>query len=130
VWPWKKGTARGIAFSPLYPHVPEAAERNPALGELLALLERAAELPIREQSNHQLGMEVGAVRRKGAGEAEDLQVAADRCGFSRPGQAQLGHRQAADGADHEAGLLLLFSHPGLHGFGPSTSPWNITSASS
>ena len=32
VWPWKKGTARGIAFHPLYPSVPEAAERNPALG--------------------------------------------------------------------------------------------------
>ena len=38
MWPWKKGTARGIALRPLYPSVPEAAERNPAL------LERAAEL--------------------------------------------------------------------------------------
>lgn len=37
MWPWKKRTARGIAFHPLYPSVPEAAERNPALGELLAL---------------------------------------------------------------------------------------------
>ncbi len=37
VWPWKKGTARGIAFHPLYPSVPEAAERIPALA--LALLE-------------------------------------------------------------------------------------------
>jgi hypothetical protein len=27
--------SRGIAFHPLYPSVPEAAERNPALGELL-----------------------------------------------------------------------------------------------
>ena len=35
VWPWKKGTARGITFHPLYTSVPEAAERNPALGELL-----------------------------------------------------------------------------------------------
>ena len=39
VWPWKKGTARGIAFHPLYLSVPEAAERNPALGELLALFD-------------------------------------------------------------------------------------------
>ena len=33
VWPWKKGTARGTAFYPLYPRVPEAAERNLALLE-------------------------------------------------------------------------------------------------
>jgi hypothetical protein len=39
VWPWKKGTARAIAFHPLYRSVPEAAERNPALGELLALFD-------------------------------------------------------------------------------------------
>ena len=39
VWPWKKGTVRGIAFHPLYPSVPEAAERNPALGELLTLFD-------------------------------------------------------------------------------------------
>ena len=25
VWPWKRGTVRGIAFHPLYPSVPEAA---------------------------------------------------------------------------------------------------------
>ena len=37
VWLWKKGTARGIAFHPLYPSVPEAVERNPALEELLVL---------------------------------------------------------------------------------------------
>ena len=65
---------------------------------------------------------------------------------SRSRQAQLGHRQAADGADHTAGLLLLLAHPGLqrpaqviarlqpqrhhlHGVGPSTSPWTITKAS-
>jgi hypothetical protein len=39
VWPWKEGSARGIAFYPLYPSVPEAAARNPALGELLALFD-------------------------------------------------------------------------------------------
>ena len=70
----------------------------------------------------------------------------DRRGLGRSRQAQLGHRQAADGADHAAGLLLLLAHPGLqrpaqviarlqpqrhhlHGFGPSTSPWIITKAS-
>ena len=50
VWPWKKGTARGIAFHPLYPSVPEAAERNPALGELLALFDAVRGGSAREQA--------------------------------------------------------------------------------
>ena len=39
VWPYKNGHVRGVAFYPLYPSVPEAAARNPALGELLALFD-------------------------------------------------------------------------------------------
>lgn len=39
VWPHKSGTVRGAAFYPLYPRVPEAAARNPALYELLALFD-------------------------------------------------------------------------------------------
>lgn len=39
VWPHKNGTLRGFAFYPLYPSVPEAAGRNPALYELLALFD-------------------------------------------------------------------------------------------
>lgn len=39
VWPYKNGTVRGIALYPLYPSVPEAAERNPALYELLVLFD-------------------------------------------------------------------------------------------
>jgi hypothetical protein len=39
VWPSKSGTVRGAAFYPLYPTVPEAAMRNPALYELLALFD-------------------------------------------------------------------------------------------
>ncbi len=39
VWPHKNGTVRGIAFHPLYPSVPEATGRNPALYELLALFD-------------------------------------------------------------------------------------------
>ena len=50
VWPWKKGTARGIALHPLYPSVPEAAERNPALGELLALFDAVRSGNAREQA--------------------------------------------------------------------------------
>ncbi len=50
VWPWKKGSARGIAFHPLYPSVHEAAERNPALGELLALFDAVRGSCAREQA--------------------------------------------------------------------------------
>lgn len=39
VWPHKDGTVRGIALYPLYPSVPEAAARNPALYELLVLFD-------------------------------------------------------------------------------------------
>lgn len=39
VWPHKPGTVRGATFYPLYPTVPEAALANPALYELLALVD-------------------------------------------------------------------------------------------
>lgn len=39
VWPHKNGTVRGVAFYPLYPSVPEAAGRNPALYEVLVLFD-------------------------------------------------------------------------------------------
>ncbi len=39
VWPHKAGTVRGMAFYPLYPTVPEAALANPALYELLVLVD-------------------------------------------------------------------------------------------
>jgi hypothetical protein len=39
VWPHKSGTVRGMSFTPLYPTVPEAAVRNPALYELLVLVD-------------------------------------------------------------------------------------------
>lgn len=39
VWPYKNGKVRGVALHPLYPSVPEAALRNPALYELLALFD-------------------------------------------------------------------------------------------
>ena len=50
VWPWKNGTSRGIAFYPLYPSVPDAVERNPALGELLALFDSLRGGNAREQA--------------------------------------------------------------------------------
>lgn len=39
VWPHMNGTLRGIALQPLYPSVPDAAARNPALYELLVLFD-------------------------------------------------------------------------------------------
>jgi len=39
VWPHKSGTVRGVALYPLYPSVPDAAARNPALYELLSLFD-------------------------------------------------------------------------------------------
>ena len=39
VWPHKNGTVRGMALHPLYPSVPDAALRSPALYELLALFD-------------------------------------------------------------------------------------------
>jgi hypothetical protein len=39
VWPFAKGKARGIALEPLHPVVPQAAMKDPVLGELLALFD-------------------------------------------------------------------------------------------
>jgi biotin operon repressor len=39
VWPYAEGQVRGPALNPLYRHVPEAALADPALHELLALLD-------------------------------------------------------------------------------------------
>jgi hypothetical protein len=39
VWPYGEGTMRGQAIEPLYESVPEAAERDPRLHELLALVD-------------------------------------------------------------------------------------------
>src|SRR5688572_7984831 len=50
VWPYAEGTARGYAFSPLYPSVPSAAARDPALYELLALVDAIRDGRAREQN--------------------------------------------------------------------------------
>lgn len=39
VWPDKNGKVRGMALYPLYANVPDAANRNPALYELLVLFD-------------------------------------------------------------------------------------------
>jgi hypothetical protein len=57
VWPDPDGTVRGLAFSPLYKLAPQAARSDPALYELLALLDairggraRERDLAIKELS--------------------------------------------------------------------------------
>lgn len=50
VWPYKNGTVRGIAFYPLYPTVPEAALANPALYELLVLVDAIRGGSLRERA--------------------------------------------------------------------------------
>jgi len=39
VWPLPEGSVRGLAIRPLYPSVPRAAQEDPALHELLALVD-------------------------------------------------------------------------------------------
>ena len=50
VWPYKGGTVRGITLHPLYPSVPGAATRNPALYELLALFDAVRDGNARERA--------------------------------------------------------------------------------
>lgn len=49
VWPHAEGPVRGIAFSPLYKNVPQAALRDPKLYELLALVDAIREGRARER---------------------------------------------------------------------------------
>lgn len=50
VWPHKNGLVRGVAFYPLYPTVPDAAGRNPALYELLVLFDAIRGGSMRERA--------------------------------------------------------------------------------
>jgi hypothetical protein len=50
VWPYVKGSARGIALAPLYPTVPAAASNNPRLYALLALFDALRSGQARERN--------------------------------------------------------------------------------
>lgn len=39
VWPYEEGTVRGVSLTPLYQAAPRTAKRNPALYELLTLID-------------------------------------------------------------------------------------------
>lgn len=49
VWPDPEGDVRGISFSPLYKNVPDAARRDSALYELLALVDAIRDGRARER---------------------------------------------------------------------------------
>ena len=49
-WPHKAGPVRGAAFYPLYPTVPDAALANPALYELLVLVDAVRGGSLRERA--------------------------------------------------------------------------------
>jgi len=57
VWPYAEGKVRGYAFAPLYRTVPEAALRDPALYELLALVDAIRDGRARERSLAQQALE-------------------------------------------------------------------------
>jgi len=57
VWPYAEGNVRGYAFAPLYRTVPEAALRDPALYELLALVDAIRDGRARERSLAQAALE-------------------------------------------------------------------------
>ena len=50
VWPYAEGAVRGLSLDPLYPSVPAAAERDPKLYELLALVDAMRDGRARERN--------------------------------------------------------------------------------
>src|SRR6266566_2190465 len=50
VWPWHDGDIRGVGLEPLYKNVPRAALRDPALYELLALVDAIRDGRARERN--------------------------------------------------------------------------------
>jgi DNA-binding Lrp family transcriptional regulator len=49
VWPWHDGDTRGVGLEPLYKSVPQAALRDPALYQLLALVDAIRDGRARER---------------------------------------------------------------------------------
>jgi DNA-binding Lrp family transcriptional regulator len=50
VWPWSDGETRGVGLEPLYKSVPQAALRDPALYQLLALVDAIRDGRARERN--------------------------------------------------------------------------------
>lgn len=67
VWPHGDGEVRGVAFSPLFRSVPEAARRDPVLYELLALMDgiRGGRARERELAGQELSRRLEVPRASG-----------------------------------------------------------------
>src|ERR1700752_5385589 len=50
VWPWHEGNTRGVGLEPLYKSVPHAALRDPALYQLLSLVDAIRDGRARERN--------------------------------------------------------------------------------
>ncbi|HEV3147196.1 MAG TPA: hypothetical protein VGZ24_00970, partial [Chthoniobacterales bacterium] len=50
VWPWQDGNTRGVGLEPLYKNVPRAALHDPALYQLLALVDAIRDGRARERN--------------------------------------------------------------------------------
>ncbi len=76
VWPDAEGEARGVSFSPLYKSAPRAARADPALYELLVLIDaiRGGDAPEREVAlrllRDRLGCRTGAETESGRPDAD------------------------------------------------------------
>jgi hypothetical protein len=49
VWPYPEGVSRGYSIEPLHPSAPQAARKDPALYEILALIDALREGMVRER---------------------------------------------------------------------------------
>jgi predicted nucleotidyltransferase len=80
VWPYAEGAVRGHAFAPLYPSVPKAAERDPKLYELLALVDAMRDGRARERDlaaaefEARLGGSMTMTARTGKDSASDVRA--------------------------------------------------------
>lgn len=66
VWPDPDGGSRGVAVTPLYPSVPGAARRDPALHELLALVDALRLGRARERARAERELEQRLISHAGA----------------------------------------------------------------
>lgn len=94
VWPYADGPVRGLSFEPLYPSVPVAAERDPKLYELLALVDAMRDGRARERNiaAKELVARIGAP------------VPAVEPAYLRPETAPVLHSPRATYAAQEGGL--------------------------
>jgi hypothetical protein len=95
VWPTADGPVRGLAFAPLYKCVPQAALRDPALHELLALVDaiRGGTAPVRKVACMELSARLAAPAGERGNDTNANETAAN-------GAAQRNRRAADKRGEH------------------------------